>query len=143
MTKRSSFVMPPDLVDVAVIGNFWIPPRIIKAKLAPCAELGRIKPWASLHGNIAAKPLPIRLLALCAAMSGSCEHSKDRMLRQWHLLRRTNPRGLTALPRGNIARLHEIAHQETIVEKELAWRAFRKRSRVCRKPLARNGSRNK
>jgi hypothetical protein len=33
------------------------------------------------------------------------------------------PRELTALPRGNIVRLHELAGQGTIVQKKLAWQA--------------------
>jgi len=35
----------------------------------PVAELGRIELWASVYGNIAVKPAPIRLLALCTAAS--------------------------------------------------------------------------
>src|SRR5258708_22401755 len=67
MTKRSSFVMPPVLACVAAIVDILDrSPKLMQSR----AELGRIKPWASLHGNIAPKPLPIRLLALGAAMSG-------------------------------------------------------------------------
>jgi hypothetical protein len=63
--------MPPDLPDVAAIVVILGAPEIVNAKLARCAELGRIEPRASLHGNIAVKPLPIRLLALCPLGSGN------------------------------------------------------------------------
>jgi hypothetical protein len=46
--------------------------------------------------------------------------------------------GLTALPHGNIVRLHAAARQRTIAQEKLAWQAQQKRSRVCRNPLARN-----
>src|SRR6185312_8214589 len=46
-------------------GHFDHSPKIIDAKSA-LAELGRIS-WASPQGNIAVKPAPIRLSALCTA----------------------------------------------------------------------------
>jgi hypothetical protein len=62
MTKRSSFVIPAALPDVAVIVDISTLPKI-DAKSA-LAELGRIELWASNQGNIGVKPPPIRLLAL-------------------------------------------------------------------------------
>jgi hypothetical protein len=47
------------------------------------------------------------------------------------------PDPLTALPRGNIVRLHASAHQGTIAEKS-SLDTPEKRSRVCRNRLARN-----
>ena len=38
--------------------------KIVDAIAAPRTGLGRVNPRASLHGNIAVKPAPIRLLAL-------------------------------------------------------------------------------
>src|ERR1700730_8869668 len=50
--------------------HFGSLPEIVDAKLARCTELGRIELRASVHGNIAVKAVPIRLLALCTVMSG-------------------------------------------------------------------------
>ena len=66
MTKRSSFVMPAALPEVAVIVDISALPKI-DAKSA-LAELGRIS-WASPQGNIAVKAPPIRLLALCTVFA--------------------------------------------------------------------------
>src|SRR3954465_6661985 len=115
MTKRSSFVIPPDLADVAAIVDMLDPsPQMFDAKLVPmrrsspdgCMEL-------SLQGNIAVKALPIRLLALCTA-------ARQRPVRLWPVDRAEvahvalhNVRRLTALPRGGIGRLQPIARQGT------------------------------
>jgi hypothetical protein len=68
MTKRSSFVIPPVRVDVAVSVDISIAPQESLMQSPPRAELGRIEQWASLYGNIAVKPVPIRLSALCTAL---------------------------------------------------------------------------
>mgnify|MGYP003694053921 CR=1 FL=1 len=60
MTKRSSFVMPAVLAEVAVIVDILIAsPKSVDAKLARCAELGRVKATGlAVHGNIAVKVAP-------------------------------------------------------------------------------------
>src|SRR4051812_39348767 len=67
MTKRSSFVIPPDLTDVAAIVDILnrSPPLLMQSS-PRCADLHRTDAWSfNMHGNIAVKALPIRLLALC------------------------------------------------------------------------------
>jgi len=51
MTKRSSFVIPLDLADVAVIVDISIAPHeIYWQHSAPVADLGRIELYASRQG---------------------------------------------------------------------------------------------
>src|SRR5260370_37102255 len=69
MTKRSSFVMPPVLAGVATMVDILDRSReSLMQTSSPCAGLGRIESWASVQGNIAVKPLPIRLLAPSAIL---------------------------------------------------------------------------
>jgi hypothetical protein len=56
---------------------------------------------------------------------------------RFHLLRRTNRDQLTALPQGNIARLHATVHLWRIVGK-IRMAPPGERSRVLPQPLARN-----
>src|SRR5712671_8167547 len=76
-------------------------------------NLAGLKLQASVHGNIAVKPLPIRLLALCtAALLVRC--SKWPRL---HLAYCSAQSGrLTALIQSIIARLHASSHRGTIAE---------------------------
>src|SRR6266496_4015607 len=72
MTKRSSFVIPPDRVEVAVIVDIWIaPPGFIDGQACSSAEPGSIALWAWPQGNIGVKPAPIRLSALCTGRHGA------------------------------------------------------------------------
>jgi hypothetical protein len=70
MTKRSSFVIPPDLAGVAVIVDMLDrSPKLLMQSLPPCADLlpdGCME--LQIQGNIAVKPPPIRLLALCTVV---------------------------------------------------------------------------
>src|ERR1700732_1361595 len=91
MTKRSSFVMPPVLACVAAIVDILDrSPKSLLQSSPPCAEPGQMGPRGCVHGNIAVKPHPIRLLArraepsACAAHAGVPDH-----LRAFALLRRT------------------------------------------------------
>ena len=59
MTKRSSFVIPPVLVDVAAIVDILIrSPRSLMQSAPHPAELSRTKPKASRYGNIARETSP-------------------------------------------------------------------------------------
>jgi hypothetical protein len=98
MTKRSSFVIPPDLTDVAAIVDMLDrSPQLLMQKLA---SMCRSSPDGCMglqtQGNIAVKTLPIRLLALCTVAHGKLGSS-------WSVDHRTyvaphNLRRLTALP---------------------------------------------
>src|SRR3979490_3304738 len=116
MTKRSSFVIPPVRVDVAVSVDISIAPQESLMQSPPRAELGRIEQWASLYGNIAVKPAPIRLSALCttapeAVVSVLRTISGVDAVRPI-ILRRTSG-GLTAFKRARIAHLHATPRQGT------------------------------
>src|ERR1700674_4705936 len=123
MTKRSSFVMPPVLVSVAAtVDIFDRSQKSLMQYSSPCAGLGQLGPWASFQGNIAVKPLPIRLLALHTAMSAHAACSE--LLR--HLLYcSAQTAGLTALPRGDIAPLHANSRQTTIAGKNSPGRPLK------------------
>src|SRR5882672_7383296 len=115
MTKRSSFVMPPVLVSVAAIVDIVDrSPKSLMQYSSPCTGLGQLGPWDSFQGNIAAKALPIRLLALYAAMSADAARSE---LLQHSLYCSAQIAGLTALPRDDIAPLHANSRQTTIAGK--------------------------
>jgi hypothetical protein len=56
--------MLPVITSVAAIVDILVRSReSLMQGLPPRAGLGRIDPWAFLNGNIAVKPVPIRLLA--------------------------------------------------------------------------------
>jgi hypothetical protein len=73
MTKRSSFVIPPDRAGAAAIVDMLDrSPKLMIQSSPPCADLlpdGCME--LQIQGNIAVKPPPIRLLALCTAMHES------------------------------------------------------------------------
>src|SRR5882757_11537307 len=116
MTKRSSFVIPPVLADVAVIVDISNAPQNSLMQSPPRAELSRIELWASLYGNIAVKLAPIRLSALCTAPPEAVV-SMARIMFPGDavrpiILRRTSG-GLTAFKRARIARLRATRRQGT------------------------------
>jgi hypothetical protein len=80
MTKRSSFVIPPDLADVAAIVDMLDrSPQLLMQSPSPCADLRRTDAWSfNLQGNIAVKVHPIRLLALCRKVQDGGDRSITR-----------------------------------------------------------------
>src|ERR1700730_9072240 len=128
MTKRSSFVMPPLLVSVAAtVDIFDRSQKSLMQYSPPCAgldspDLAGLGPWASSHGNIAVKALPIRLLARCTAMSA---HAACAELLQRLLYCGAQTAGLTALSRGDIAPLHANSRQTTIAGKNSPGRPLK------------------
>jgi hypothetical protein len=136
MTKRSSFVIPPDLAGAAVIVDILNrSPKLIDAKLAPmrrsfagrCTEL-------QIQGNIAVKAPPIRLLALCTAVhEGFTGGNRVRP----RLAASHNPGRLTALPRSGMEPLPRPAGQRTIVLGQPNSQAITIWSRVRRNQTAR------
>ncbi len=74
MTFRSSAVIPPVRISEPAVAAIVIVvlPEIVEASIAPRAASGRAA-LGAFQGNIAVKPLPIRLLALPTAISGRRE----------------------------------------------------------------------
>src|SRR4029079_7012991 len=112
MTKRSSFVIPAALPDVAVIVDISTLPKI-DAKSA-LAELGRIT-WASPQGNIPVKPAPIRLSALCTAFlpMPAVHLAPDPPRRAQGAYCGAQECGLTAFKHDRMGRLRKPVRRET------------------------------
>src|SRR3954462_7895316 len=114
MTKRSSFVIPPDLADVAAIVDMLDrSPQLLMQSLPPCADLRRTAAWSfNLQGNIAVKALPIRLLALCTVVrEGSLRFGLSITRRRRSCCVAQRGAELTAITRGGIGRLQPTARQ--------------------------------
>src|SRR6476469_7846458 len=110
MTKRSSFVIPAALPDVAVIVDISTLPKI-DAKSA-LAELGRIS-WASPQGNIPVKPAPIRLSALCTVFTAYWRSTLHRTTEARRACCGAQVCGLTAFKHDRIGRLRKPVRRET------------------------------
>src|SRR3954453_8173128 len=128
MTKRSSFVIPPVLADVAVIVDILDrSPRMVDAKRAPPPTRAGPAFRASHQGNIGVKPRPIRLLAFLTGKlrprAGSSRAANPYCAAQ------TN--GINPLRRRHIVRLHAAARQRTIRGKENSFGGVKSRPRVC------------
>jgi hypothetical protein len=91
MTKRSSFVMPPVLTSVAAnVDILDRSPKSLMQSSPDAPNWAGLKLQASVHGNIAVKPPPIRLLALCTAMPRSPRFDLPENASGTGVLRRTN-----------------------------------------------------
>src|SRR5882762_8420968 len=111
MTNRSSLDIPPVLTSVAaIVVDILDRSPIVDAKLAPCTGLGRLRSWASRHGNIAVKSSPIRLSAFAPLGNGATVPAGWVGWRARRLLRRTRPQ-INRFTQADIARLQAIGHQ--------------------------------
>jgi hypothetical protein len=139
MTKRSSFVIPPDLAGAAAIVDILDrSPKLLMQSLSPCADLlpdGYME--LQIQGNIAVKALPIRLLALCTAMHQGSMHLRPVGRHVFDNVALHNPSGLTASWHGGTRPLPRSAWQGTIAWGQLSSQAITIWSRVCRNHFAR------